>query len=211
MSGWNGKNTASVIGSGIIASVTAPGVVYAVERLAPHQMTWVKQQIADHIIYPQLGLFEALSSNLNKAHENYDKRKRAELEKRGEKLPQRVHYSPRQRAFNIADTLVQTGLALGGDFAATYGLMKLMNKAEGVKVHAGSTTFIDAYVTLGCLAVMPTLLAGFSENIHHGMRHMIQKITGMKPDSADKLALSGTYVGIPSIAGMLAGVIAARR
>jgi len=196
-----------MIASGFVASTVAPGAVYASDKLFPNQMEGARKWVAKNIVKPHPQLFVTLSKGLDTAHEKYDQRRREEQIRLGEPVEESIPLTPEEQANAVADTLVVSSVALGADFAATYGLLKLSEKITKTHSHAGKVTFIDAAVTLGSIALMPTAFASISENVHHSLRKMMQKITGMDKNSADKIAISTTYVGIPSLLGTAAGVL----
>ncbi len=194
------KDAASVFAAGLTGMAVAPGVVYTAEKLLPSQMKGLKNFLARNVIEPHLEFFGRLSKGLDEAHERYDDRQEKLQLARGEKVQPRPPESRQQRAYNIADSITRTGLALGSDFVITAAMQALCNRVFKLNVHPTKTAFWESTLQLGGIALMPTLFAVPSENIHHGLSKMLNKVLGMSKKSADDIALPFTYVTLPGLA-----------
>ncbi len=211
MKNWNHKNkvNSSVLASGMVGAIAAPGVVFCAERALPKQMDWVKRVVADHVVMPHLERFELASAKLMRANE-----KRCENTAEGcppdPALQGEDPNSPHGRALAIADGLVTALLAWKVDFVATLAAQHAINKKLGINTSPLKTTFIDSAVSLGAMAVMPTLLAKPSEGINHTLSSIIQKVTGMPKDHAEDLSVPIVYAGIPNLLGTFAALKSAQ-
>lgn len=199
------KVSSSVWASGFIATIAAPGAVFTAERLLPRQMDWLKAVVADHIVLPHLEAFESLSAKLRRAN---DKRcaKTADECPPNPALQGEAPDSPRGRALSIADGIVTAMTAWSVDFVATLGSQHAINKKLGIDTSPLKTTFIDSAVSLGAMAIMPTLAAKPSEALNHTVASIIHKSTGMPWDHAQDLSVPLIYTGIPNLIGTYAAL-----
>ena len=213
---WSNKakiNT-SVIASGIVGSLVAPGAILCAEKFAPEQMSWLKKKFAHYFVEPHFGFYEKASSGIEKARQSYDARMREELTRLGKpeeakKYAEKVK-TREERVTEISDRCVTVLAATGADFLGTFAGQRLLNRCMGVAVKPYRTATFDAVMTLGAIAAMPTLLPKLSENISHAMSRLIRKITGISKERAEDISVPSTYVALPSFMGMLATVIFAR-
>lgn len=209
---WSNKTKISVsvlLPELIGAPVATLGAVYCMEKI-PKQMHWLSQTVADNVVQPHLEHFEYFGKGLRRAHQDYDEKKREQqmalgkpVTHKGETLGTRD-----QRAFDIADGLVKTMLALGADFAATYGLQALLKKTMSVRsMEPFKTAATELSVHLGTMALMPTMFAKFSENVHYGIARTMEHKLGVNKEQADERARALTYVSLPGYGAALASLL----
>jgi hypothetical protein len=181
------KNIAVLVPEVLVAPVATLGAVYCMQK-APQQMTWLSNVVSKHIVLPHLGTFEKLGKGLYRAHKEYDEKKNEERIARGEPVKPEPKESPQERAFAISDGIVRTLLALGADCVATLGSQVALNKALKAGINPFKTAMTESTVHLGVMALMPTVFAKFSENVHYGISRTMQDKLGTDKRYADERA-----------------------
>ncbi len=204
------KINISVLGAGLGVVPITLGAVYWTEKLIPEQMKALKTWVAENIVESNPKIFDALSSGIRRANEKHDKKKREELVKRGESLLEEDGRwsDSKKKAYVISDSLVTVANALLWDFGATIALQKIFNHSLKVDSHPVGTAIVEGVSHLGCIALAPSpLFAGISENMHHGLADMIQRVTGLDREAAKDISLPFTYVTFPGLIATGAALI----
>lgn len=201
----NTKINSSVLTSGFVGAVAAPGAVFCAECTLPHQMGWLKRLVADTVVMPHLEAFEKASSRLVHAREQR-REKEGITHPPDPALQGEDPASARGRALAIADGMVTSMLAWSVDLAVTLGTQHTINKRLGINTSPLKTTMIDATVALGAMGVMPTLAAKPSEHLNHALSSILQKTTGMPKHKAEDFSVPTVYAGVPNLLGAMAAL-----
>jgi hypothetical protein len=203
------KKTFCVMAASVAALPVSLGTVYCADKFLPRQMDWLKDVVATHIVEPHIELFDTLTKNIKKAHDRYDEKRDAYLVEHGAQVPRKEQEDVHQRAKEIAGEMLTFSTALTADIAASYLIQKKLNKEFGVCTQPFRTCFAEGAVQLLLTAAMPTVFAGISEDMHHGISRMVRKTTGAGKKVADDIGISSTYVAFPGLLAAAAALVSA--
>jgi len=191
------------------APVAALGAVYCTAQYAPKTLKNIEGVVSKYIVEPHLELFERGAGALQKAREEYDKQKREEMAKRGEKVPEKtgVVQSRQERADVIADVVTKGTLAFVADFGATLLGQRAAGHMMGVQERMKKrTVFFEAGTHLTGVALMAWPFAKRAENWHYGISHGLQHM-GMSKEKANDAGIAIPYIVTPGLAAALASVL----
>lgn len=183
-----------------VAPVAALGAIYCASTLSPRLLKSLEGIVCKHIVLPHLEWFESLSGGLQKAHEDYDQKKREQMIARGESVPEKSSpvLSRQERADVIAGVLTKGAIAMTADLAMTRLAHHLLShsKALNVNIHP-AVAYVEAVTHLGGIAIMAGPLARFGENMHYKIAKSLQNTFGISKKKSDDLGTAYPYIVLP--------------
>jgi hypothetical protein len=140
----NFRRAGAVLGPELlVAPPVALGAVYCASTFTPGMLKKIEGVVSKHIVEPHLEWFESLSGSLRKAHVEYDRKRREEMEARAETVPKTSAApasSGKEQANAVAGTSPASSQKEQTNAAAETPVIPVASRKERADVIAGVLT-----------------------------------------------------------------------